>query len=179
MRQNNSGSQPLTVLVGIGNFLERCLSIVGGAAVVIFVSAVFLDVVSRVLSHPIAWCQEVALFSYIWAIFAGSAIGIRYSTHFTIDLVINQLKGKLRKLIDFFDHIVIMVFVVVLCYYGWKYALTTMHRLSQPSGIPMIYGTICMFVGAVCMLYFCIEYIALFFSGTDLGKMAQEAKGDE
>lgn len=177
-KQTNSVSQPIAVLVRIGNLLEHCLSVIGGIAIVIFVFAVFLDVMARVLSHPIAWCQEVALFSYIWAIFAGSAIGIRYSTHFTIDLVINQIKGTLKKYIEFFDHIVIMVFVGVLCYYGWKYALSTVHRLSQPSGIPMICGTICIYVGAACMLFFCVEYIVLFFSGTNHHEMACNVKGE-
>lgn len=161
----------ITGIVKICDMLENVLTLIGGITIVIFVSAVFLDVAARIMSHPVSWCQEIALFSYVWAIFMGSAIGIRYSTHFTIDLVVNMAKGAVRKYIDLFDHIVIMIFAGVLSYYGWEYALNTISRLSQPSGIPMIVGTICMFFSAVCMLFFCAEYFLLFFSGIDMGEV--------
>lgn len=153
----------VTGIVKTGNLLERLLTIIGGITIVVFVSAVCLDVAARIVSHPLSWCQEIALFSYVWAIFMGSAIGVRYSTHFTIDLVINLAHGTIRKCIDLFDHVVIMIFAGVLTCYGWQYAWNTLNRLSQPSGIPMICGTICMFISAVAMLFFCLEYFILFF----------------
>ena len=164
-------------LVTIGNSLEKILSVIGGTAIVVFVSAVLLDVSARILSHPISWCQEIALFAYVWAIFMGSAIGIRHGTHFTIDLIIIRLHGTVRRGIDLLVHLIILVFVGVLCFYGWQYALNTIHRLSQPSGIPMICGTICIFVGAVCMVFFSIEYYVLFFCGTDIDTCLKSMKG--
>lgn len=163
-------------IVRIGNLLERLITMVGGIAIVMFVTAVFLDVGARVVGKPISWCQEIALFSYVWAIFMGTAIGIRYGTHFTIDLITGSMKGIIRQLVDLFDHTVIMIFSWILCWYGWKYAMNTVSRLSQPSGIPLVYGTICMFVGAVCMFYFCGEYYILFFLGTDIKRCKQEMK---
>ena len=170
--------EPVLLLIKTGNLLERFLTLIGGFAIIVFVSAVLLDVAARVLSRPLSWCQEIALFAFVWAIFMGSAIGIRHGTHFTIDLVINKTQGALRRWLDLFDHTIIILFVGVLSYYGWNYALNTIHRLSQPSGIPMIFGTICIFLGAVCMVYFSIEWYVLFFLGTDIDACISHIKGD-
>lgn len=167
-------------VVKVGDLLETALAVVGGAAVVAFVSAVFLDVAAREAHHPISWGQEIALFTYIWAIFMGSAIGVRHGTHFTIDLVLNQIKGGVRKWVDLFDHLVIFLFVAVLLYYGWQYALVCLNRFSQPTGICMTWGSACMVVGAVCMVYFCVEYFILALAGTDLAQYkAMGKEGDQ
>lgn len=162
--------------VKIGNAVEKCLYVLGGTAVTVFLGAVFLDVLAREITKPIVWMQEIALLGYVWAIFLGAAIGIRRGTHFTIDILIAGFKGVARKVIELFDEVVTTGFIIAFAYYSAKYLSLSVHRMSQPSGICLGFFTASMTVGSLCMLLFCIERFILFFLGTDLNGVQNSLK---
>ena len=168
---NSSNDRPnrfIISVVKIGNVLEHIMQLIGGLCIVVFVGAVLLDVVSRLLHSPMKSCQEIALFAFVWAIFTGSAVAVRRRKHFTIDIVINSFKGVARKVVDIFDLLAVTAFSVVILIYSWRYSIICLKRFSQPSGICMTVGTASMFVGSICMVYFCLEHFILAFSGTSL-----------
>ena len=175
-KNNLSLSKPVLIIVRLGNLMESLLLIIGGCAVVLFLTAVLIDVTARQLFRPIVWMQEFALLAYVWAIFTGAAIGIRRGTHFKIDIIVGHLKGLPHRIVEVFDHLVTLAFICVLTYYAAEYAGMSLHRFSQPSGICMVYFTSCMLVGGICMAYFCIEHFALLFSGTDIKSVCEQLK---
>ena len=155
-------------VVRTGNILEKILDFIGGLAILVFVGAIFLDVAARTAGSSLKSCQEIALFAFVWAIFTGSAIAVRDNSHFAIDIVVGAFKGIPKKIIEIFGHAAVSAFAVVLLIYGWQYAVICLKRFSQPSGICMTVGTSCVVFGAICMIFYCIEYFILSFSGTDL-----------
>ena len=155
-------------VVRTGNILEKILDFIGGIAISVFVGAIFLDVAARTAGSTLKSCQEIALFAFVWAIFTGSAIAVRDNSHFAIDIVIGAFKGIPKKIIEIVGRMAVSIFAVVRLVYGWQYAVICLKRFSQPSGICMTVGTSCIVFGAVCMIFYCIEYFILSFSGTDL-----------
>ena len=164
-KNNLSLSKPVLIIVRLGNLMESLLLIIGGCAVVLFLTAVLIDVTARQLFRPIVWMQEFALLAYVWAIFT-----------FKIDIIVAHLKGLPHRIVEVFDHLVTLAFICVLTYYAAEYAGMSLHRFSQPSGICMVYFTSCMLVGGICMAYFCIEHFALLFSGTDIKSVCEQLK---
>lgn len=168
---SSSDNRPSGFIIGVvrtGNVLERIMQFIGSLCIAVFVGAVLLDVVSRLLHSPMKSCQEIALFAFVWAIFTGSAVGVRRSKHFTIDILVNSFKGFTRKAVDLFSHVATTVFGIVIVIYSWRYSVICLKRFSQPSGICMTVGTASMVVGSICMVYFCLEYYLLYFSGCTL-----------
>lgn len=167
-------------VVRTGNFLEKILNFIGCFAISVFVGAIFLDVVARTAGSTLKSCQETALFAFVWAIFTGSAIAVRDNSHFSIDIIIGAFKGVPKKIIEIFGRVAVSIFAAVLLVYGWQYAVICLKRFSQPSGVCMTVGTSCIVFGAVCMIFYCIEYFILSFSGTDLrtckGKLSEAKK---
>lgn len=162
--------------VRIGNRLEALEYAAAGIALVLFVGVIALNVICREFFTPIVWGEEVSRFGYLWAIFLGSGIAIRRGTHFTIDIVSGCFRNLVKKIVDFLNRVVMLVFVSCIFYYGVRFSVMSMERVSFPSGIRLIYSTICIPIGAFFMLYYMIESFALLIAGMTLKEANQAMK---
>lgn len=140
-------------MTSFGNKLEKILYAVGGGLLAFFTVLVTLDVGLRLLGYPVLWMQDVATFAYMWTIFLGSAIGLRMGVHYKIDVV------RSNKLMSILVFICKFVFIIIVIYYGFQFAVMGLQRLAMPSGIPIFYSAISIPLGALFMLYFLIEQI--------------------
>ena len=161
------------LFVKVGNRLEALEYIAAGMALILFVGIIGLTVVCREFFTPIAWGEEVSRFGYLWAVFLGSGIAIRRGTHFTIDIMSGCFRNTLKKIIDFLNRVVILVFVSTIFYYGVRFSIMSMERVSFPSGIRLVYSTVCIPIGAFFMLYYIIESFALWMAGMTLEEARQ------
>ncbi|MDR1755261.1 MAG: TRAP transporter small permease [Eubacterium sp.] len=167
--------------VRIGDCLEKIEYFFGGIAVVVFFLAVCANVASRELPFfkTLMWAEEVTRFGYIWAVFLGSGIVMRYGKHFTIDVITAPFKGKpAGKAFDIFQSSVILGFASIICFYGVRFSIMSIQRLSQPSQIPMTFANICIPIGMAFMAYFMIEHFILLFSGTTVEEVHGKLKED-
>ena len=163
-------------LVRFGNKLERLAYLIGCVAICVFFMSVFLNVLFREFFTPLMWAEEVSRFGYVWAIFLGAGVAMRHARHFTIDIVVNLLGAAMRRWLDLFKILVIMVFAGVLFLYSVEFAQMSIQRTSFPSGIPFIWATASIPVGAVFLIYFMVEQLALFVSGLSLDEAHQMLK---
>ncbi len=165
-------------LVRLGNRLETAAYALGCTAICFFFTAVFLNVVFREFFTPLMWAEEVSRFGYVWAIFLGAGVAMRHAQHFTVDIVVNLLHGPVKKALELFKILVILAFVGILFVYGVDFALMSLQRTSFPSGIPLVWSTVSIPVGAVFLIYFMFEQLALFFAGltvTEVNRRITEA----
>jgi TRAP-type C4-dicarboxylate transport system permease small subunit len=149
----------LLKLVSVGNKIESIQLFIGIFCVVSFFVFVALDVFARTIVYPIIWAQEVAIFSYIWAVFMGSGIAIRKDTHFKIDFLLNMLPS-MKIAFEVANLALTAVFVYLLIGPGLDFALMGIKRLSNPSGIPLIVPSIAIPICGLFFLYFIVERFA-------------------
>jgi TRAP-type C4-dicarboxylate transport system permease small subunit len=154
--------------VCFGNALEKIEYFLGSVAIVVFFTAVFLNVLFRELFTPLNWAEEISRFGYMWSIFLGAGVALRHSRHFTIDILVAKITGKKRKLLDLFHNLIILVFSVYVFYYGVLFAIMSIKRISFPSGIPLVYSSLSIPIGAIAMIVFVIESLILLKSGLTL-----------
>lgn len=106
---------------------------------VIFVLSIILQVLTRYVSFiSIYWTEEVARYSFIWAIFMGSAIMVRQNGHFAMDFLIEKLSVLKVKWINIFNQFLISVFGFLMLYYGyllvqnfWGWTFNTIPIINQ------------------------------------------------
>ncbi len=88
---------------------------------VVIVVVVSAQVFSRkVLNQSIRWSEEVALLLMVWMAFISLAIGIEKKLHIAIGLFFDRFPRKVQYIIEKATNILIMVFGLVLFYYGIK-----------------------------------------------------------
>lgn len=165
-------------LVQIGDRLEEIEYLFGGLAVVVFFLSVCINVITRELPFlkSVIWAEDVARFGYIWAVFLGSGIVMRYGKHFTIDFLLNLCGKKFTKVLNFFQSIVTLCFAVIISYSGICFSIMSIERASIPSNIPMIYANICIPLGMAVIAYFMLEHLILMFNGTSVVQVQEIIK---
>jgi TRAP-type C4-dicarboxylate transport system permease small subunit len=162
----------LVRLVALGDRIEGVQMFIGVFCVVSLLSFATLDVFFRTLNRPIVWAQEVATFSYIWAIFMGSGIAIRRGSHFEIDLLVTLLPGVVKRYLQILKHLFILIFTYLLVGPGLEFAMLGIKRVSNPSGIPLIIPSIAIPFAGLFVAYYLVEAIACYWEGTEVGALS-------
>lgn len=73
-----------------------------------------------VLNNPLVWSEEAIQLMYVWICYLGWAIAERKDSHIRITAVMNALPEKGQKWLQIFNHILCIVFSVLMVYYGIK-----------------------------------------------------------
>jgi len=69
--------------------VERWL---GVALIAIMVIAITTQVFTRyVFNRPIIWVEELATYSFIWSVFIGASLGLKYGRHIKIETFVDHL----------------------------------------------------------------------------------------
>ncbi|HSH69956.1 MAG TPA: TRAP transporter small permease [Deferrisomatales bacterium] len=81
----------------------------------------FVQVICRyAFNLSFSWFEEGGRYIGILVTFMGASIGVRYGTHFSMDLLATALKPRLAALLARAVHLVGGSFLLVIAYYGSK-----------------------------------------------------------
>ncbi|TXT47148.1 MAG: tripartite ATP-independent periplasmic transporter dctq component [Spirochaetes bacterium] len=95
---------------------------------------IFFAAIARTLDHPINWSQDLSLFLFAWSVFLSADAALRADRLVIIDLAVLKLPPASRKWITIANYLIILVFLLVLCYFGVKLSIFSRRRVFQ--GIP-------------------------------------------
>lgn len=104
--------------------LERTQMAVGVISLCIFFVAIVVQIVTRHLKIAVIWTEEVANYSFVWAIFMGAAVMVSRREHFSFDFLTSRFKGKKQASLFFFNDTVIMLFSLAIFFYGFQAMMT-------------------------------------------------------
>ena len=132
------GCARMTAFRTIASIYARLLSwlLVGSVAVLII--PVSLQIFSRYteLIPSYIWTEEMARFLFIWLIMIGSMLGIREGTHFEVD-VWPDLKPRANALLRIVSHVFVLLFALVLVWWGIDFTRFALKRFSELAELPL------------------------------------------
>lgn len=109
----------MTRLIRVLNNLEEwtLVLILLGLAIV-----AFAQVICRyVFGFSFTWMEEVGRHISVLIAFLGAAIGVKYGTHFSMDLVYERVRNdRLRHFLKIIVNIIAGVILLVIAWYGWQ-----------------------------------------------------------
>lgn len=104
----------------------------------VMVVAIFLQVVMRyVFNQPLAWSEELARFAMIWVTFAGAFVAFKRKRHISVDSLVSLLKPGARRVLRFVVDLMVLLFAVVMLWYGYEAMTVTFGQEAPGLGIPM------------------------------------------
>ena len=113
-----------------------------------------------VLQKPLGWTEELARFTFIWAIFFGATVTARTGKHIRVNLLNDLLNDKVRMFIEIIINIFIITFLGFLIPSSLKYALFAIKFKAVASEIPMFYIYLALPVnGFLMIIYYSIHLI--------------------
>ena len=146
-------------LKAVGRLEELSLTVILlGLALIAFV-----QVVSRYIFHySFTWFEELSRYLGVLIAFMGAGLGVKHGVHFTMDLVLNQLKAPYNHLVRLltnlisgllFGLVVYLAFKLVIRMYGFG---TTSPAMRAPMYI--VYLPIPVFSLVMCWRFLAIAF---------------------
>ena len=141
-------------LKAISDVLEFLCKLIGGLAVFAFVCVISLQVILRNIFHmPLIWANDVSVILFVWAVFFGAAVAVRYRQHFVMDIIPPRFE-KANCILDIVGVLSGYVFFAFLIYYGYDYTVMGLRRLSPSLNIPQAYFFACIPLSGLFMMWF-------------------------
>ena len=117
--------------------LERALMVLCGIAITGFTVTVTCDIVTRMLSRPWLWLQEVTMTFFIYGVFAGTAAATRRNDHLYLAVLAESMSGRKRLAFEVFNRLVVLAVALCMMYYGYLNFLDGFKSLRMPSMTPL------------------------------------------
>ena len=134
--------------------LERLLMLLCGACLVGFTSTTLLDVIARLIGHPLLWPQEATSAFFIYGVFIGASVATRRSDHLQLSALTEAMGRRTRRVFEVANRGVVMTVGLFLVVFGWQNFLTGFGSFRMPSMLPIAY--------LYAPIPFCGALIALF-----------------
>lgn len=85
-----------------------------------------------VLGASLTWSEEFIRWTFVWFIWVGISYGFKVRRHVSIPMLVDLFPERPRRMIAIFSYVVMAAFFIMLCYYGYKQAVSplTMRRTA-------------------------------------------------
>lgn len=90
-----------------------------GIALMIVTFLLFINIILRFFfSSGITWAEEFIRYGIIWITFIGSSVCFQRGTHVAVDLLLDFVPAKGKKVLSFIIHVLAIIFMIFIIKYG-------------------------------------------------------------
>ncbi len=121
---------------------------------VIMCFATTLQIICRLLGHPLVWSMELSVYCFIWVAFIGMAWAEKNHSHFAVDVFTRWIKGRPKMVLDMVNDVLAAGFYAFLVYWAAMYFPTLVKQLSTALRISKSVPEAAMIVGfGLCLIH--------------------------
>ena len=102
----------------IHSTVEKVQIILGTIFISIFLLTILLQIGSRIFKISITWSEDVAKYSFVWAVFMGASWAVGSNQHFAFTGLRDKLKGRKRIIYNIIIFSIILIFTLSMTKYG-------------------------------------------------------------
>lgn len=118
--------------------LEKVQMTVGVLFLTIFFLVIIFQIVTRHMGISAIWTEEVANYSFVWAVFMGAAVMVNKRDHFNFDFILRKLSHKNRASLLLFNDLVLIIFNLFILLLGlqvviefWNYTWAALPEMKM------------------------------------------------
>lgn len=140
------------------DLLEKLVKVLAGLALATVFVLVIAQVVCRyILDYPLPSASELSIYAMIWSIFLGAAVAFRHGSHIAVEMLRNSLPYRARRVADTLVFVALLIFLLIVVYYGYALSGHAMRQISPASRIPVGYIALAMPLCSVLAIVFLTE----------------------
>lgn len=142
-------------------FMIKVQEVLAMSGIAVFTLAIFLGAVTRIFRHPLNILSTIALFAFIWTAFLCANVAFQRGRLVNVDLLVTRFPLKVQKAIAVLVYAIIIVFIVMLIYFGIQVCRTTGYRhFNGQTGFSYFWAALSVPVCFSLMLITAIERLA-------------------
>ena len=142
-----------------------------GMAMLGILAMLLLQILIRyVLPFPAPWVEEMAVYLSGYVALVGMSVCLRASFHLEVDLLVNTMSRRMRRVHSTFLMAIVALFAVYLIRYGMKFVELGYGQVSPSSYLYVSYARLSVPIGGVLLLLQAI---------TMMGRAALDTTADE
>lgn len=103
------------------------------------------------ISSP--WTEEMGGFAFVWLLFLSAAAAFVPDQHIRITIFTKKLSDKAQLILDIFIKIFVIVFLIFLTYYGFKFCWFVSGQKGVAIQISQAFPVAAVPVGSFCMIF--------------------------
>ena len=148
------------MIVQLRTFIEksnRMLGIVSGMGILLMGMIIAYEVVCRyVFNSPTIWTQEVSIYLFMWTMLAASSYTLQTGKHVRVDLLIERMQIKTRKLFDGVTGVIGMIYCAIISVQAFQMLMVSVQygKLSAtPLRVPLWIPQSALLIGFVLLTF--------------------------
>ena len=107
-------------------FLKKFELYLGSIFISITTVVVIMNVFTRYfLKFTYFWSEEMAVGSFVWTIFLGTAAAYREKGLIGVEAIVVLLPEKIRNIVEFFTYILLTILSGLMCLFSFTYVSTS------------------------------------------------------
>ncbi len=116
---------------------NRTLGIVSGMGILVMGLILAYEVVCRyVFDSPTIWTQEISIYLFMWTMLAASSYTLQTNKHVRVDLVLDLLRPRPRKVLDGVTGIIGMVYCAIVTAQAYQMLMLSI-KFGKLSATPL------------------------------------------
>ena len=146
----------------LNDIVYRILQLLITLLMGLLILPIILQIVSRfspAIPHFI-WTEEIARFCFIWVIMIGAMIGVRDSSHFSVDLFAAPRNQRGLAISRMWVHAAMLLVALTFVWFGYRFALFGWAQSSELTGMNMLTIHIAWPVAGLVFTLFLSEQLA-------------------
>jgi len=100
---------------------------------------VMIQIIGRYTPLSFVWTEELSRFLFIFAISFGAPIAMERREYVRVDILINLIPERIRKIYDAFVYLILGVFSGTMIYYAYQFVLLGRNQSSATLMVKMSY----------------------------------------
>ncbi|KUO76456.1 MAG: hypothetical protein APF77_18035 [Clostridia bacterium BRH_c25] len=146
--------------------LDNILSSLSATLFFLIFAVSIVEIICRgIFNFSLLWTVEFSTLLASWTMFLGAAVMVHRNDHLIVDLVINKLPPKSKRILHIFNSIAILILMGILFFYGLESAAAKMNMRFTTLGWKMGYSFYALPVFAFFSILFLIERISNLLKG--------------
>lgn len=165
--------QAARIVIGVSNGLDRVATVVAGAALVVLVGAVMLQVVARyVFQQPPAWTEELARYAMIWAGLIGASMSFKRRFDPALFNGARNARGLVAVAAEAMKSVVVLVYLLPILFYvffgpGMNPARGFLLRHSRTMAEALPFPTVWVAIAVPLMIVFILLHLVARWCGDE------------
>ncbi|MGD9161427.1 MAG: TRAP transporter small permease [Desulfobacteraceae bacterium] len=166
-----NNSNPLQFILRFFQSLSTYLAYIGALSLFLMMCLTIADVVGRFFNRPILGAFELTEFMVLVLIFSFLAYAQSHKAHINVDLFMMFFPGKLKNIIELFNHVACLAIMVLITWTGFENAVEIMEAGESSPNLALPNYPFVFFLVIGCAIM-CIEFIR------DIIVISKNKKGD-